>query len=74
MPDDFWTHPRPDGKWGTKKAGASRDSRVFGNQAQSWEYTKERAKEEGGEAFLQNRQGRIRERNTYGEDPYPPKG
>jgi Uncharacterized protein conserved in bacteria (DUF2188) len=26
------------------------------------------------EHFIHNREGRIRERNSYGNDPYPPKG
>jgi hypothetical protein len=32
------------------------------------------SKREGAEAFLQARNGQIRERNTYGDDPYPTKG
>jgi hypothetical protein len=26
------------------------------------------------EHFIHNRQGQIRDRNSYGNDPYPPKG
>ncbi|MDP1898635.1 MAG: DUF2188 domain-containing protein [Sulfurimicrobium sp.] len=26
------------------------------------------------ELFIQGRDGQIRERNSYGNDPYPPKG
>lgn len=74
MSDNYWTHPRLDGKWGSKKEGADRDSRVFDTQKESWDYTRERAKDSRGEAFLKNKKGRIRERNTYGRDPFPPKG
>jgi hypothetical protein len=74
MSDNYWTHPRPDGKWGSKKEGASRDSRTFNTQKESWDYSRGHARQTGSEAILQNRQGQIRERNTYGKDPYPPKG
>jgi len=74
MAENYWTHLRPDGKWGTKKEGASRDSRVFDTQQDSWDYTQDKARESGGEAYLKNKKGKIRERNTYGKDPYPPKG
>lgn len=74
MSDNYWTHPRPDGKWGSKKEGASRDSRVFDTQKESWDYSRSQAKDGSGEAYLQNKQGQIRERNSYGNDPFPPKG
>lgn len=74
MPDNYWTHPRSDGKWGSKKEGASRDSRVFETQKDAWDYSRSQAKEGQGEAYLQNKQGQIRERNTYGHDPRDIKG
>ena len=74
MSDNYWAHPRPDGKWGSKKEGASRDSQTFNTQQEAWSYSRSHAKQSGGEAFLQNKKGQIRERNTYGKDPYPPKG
>ncbi|MCW3780255.1 DUF2188 domain-containing protein [Defluviimonas salinarum] len=72
--DNFWTSPRDDGRWEAQREGGERASRVFDTQQEAWDYTRERARETGGEAFLQGRNGRIRERNTYGDDPYPPKG
>ena len=32
------------------------------------------AENQQSELFIHNRQGQIRERNSYGNDPYPPKG
>ena len=66
---DYWTKQRPDGTWATTAAGASRASRVFDTQSQAWNHTKDLARKSGGEAFLCNRAGQIRERNTYGHDP-----
>jgi hypothetical protein len=76
MADDknYWTQQRPDGKWESKREGAERASKVTETQAEAWDYSKSKAKESGGEAFLKGRDGKIRERNTYGKDPYPPKG
>ncbi|MEL7299863.1 MAG: DUF2188 domain-containing protein [Pseudomonadota bacterium] len=71
---DFWTQQRPDGKWETKQEGASRASKVTSTQAESWEYSKSRAREAGGEAYLKGENGQIRERNTYGRDPRNIKG
>lgn len=71
---NFWTQKRSDGTWESKREGAERASKVTSTQAEAWEYSKDHARAEGGEAFLKNREGKIRERNTYGEDPYPPKG
>lgn len=76
MADDnnYWAQKREDGKWEAKREGASRASKVTDTQAEAWAYSKEKAKETGSEAFLKGRDGKIRERNTYGKDPHPPKG
>lgn len=76
MPDDknYWTQQRPDGKWESKREGAGRASKVTDTQAEAWKHSKQRATDAKGEALLKGRDGKIRERNTYGKDPYPPKG
>ena len=71
---NYWTQKRKDGKWESKKEGAEKASKVTDTQAEAWDYSKEQAKKGKGEAFLKNKGGKIRERNTYGNDPYPPKG
>ncbi|RUW04999.1 DUF2188 domain-containing protein, partial [Mesorhizobium sp. M1A.F.Ca.IN.020.06.1.1] len=35
---------------------------------------RELARNQGSEMFIHGENGRIRERNTYGNDPFPPKG
>lgn len=76
MPDkrDYWTQKRPDGKWESKREGAKRASKVTDTQAEAWDYSRKKATEAKGEAYLKGRDGKIRERNTYGKDPHPPKG
>ena len=71
---DYWTKQRPDGSWQSKAAGASRASGVSDTQQEAWGRSKDLARKSGGEAYLCNRQGRIRERNTYGNDPRDIKG
>lgn len=65
--------PRSDG-WGVKKAGASRDTKVFEKQSQAIKYAKEVAINKKAELFIHSKDGRIRERNSYGNDSHPPKG
>ncbi|WP_299405137.1 DUF2188 domain-containing protein [uncultured Roseobacter sp.] len=71
---DYWTQKRPDGSWESKREGASRPSKIATTQAEAWSASKDFARKSGGEAYLKGRNGQIRERNTYGKDPYPPKG
>ncbi len=65
--------PRTDG-WAVKKAGAPKDTRVFPSQVQAIDFAKQVAKNQNSELIIHTRDGRIRERNSYGKDPHPPKG
>lgn len=71
---NYWTQQRKDGKWEAKREGTSRVSTDTESQAEAWAYPKGSANASGGEAFLTGRDEKIRERNTYGDDPSPPKG
>jgi len=71
---DYWTQKRPDGRWESKREGANRASKVTDTQAEAWEHSKGVARAKGGEAYLKGENGRIRERNTYGNDPRKTKG
>ncbi len=70
---DYWATPHKDG-WQVKREGSSRATSVHRTQSEAWMETKSRARDAGGEAYLQNREGQIRERNTYGHDPRKTKG
>jgi hypothetical protein len=69
----YWTSPQ-NGKWAVKKEGADRASSVHETQSSAWSETRRLARGSKGEAYLQGEDGRIRARNTYGKDPFPPKG
>ncbi len=71
---DYWTQKRSDGLWESKREGASKASRVFPTQKEAWDFSKDKARETSGEAYLKSKTGQIRERNTYGHDPRKSKG
>lgn len=70
---NYWTSPR-DGQWAVKREGADRASSVHDTQAEAWSEARRLARGSGGEALLKSEDGRIRARNTYGKDPFPPRG
>ena len=71
---DYWTSPRSDGTWVVKRAGARRAASIHTKQADAWKEARRLARGAGSEAFLQGKDGQIRTRNSYGSDPFPPKG
>ena len=66
--------PRPDGRWAVRPERASRASSTHDTQREAIKQAKSVAKNQGTELFIHRGDGTIRERNTYGPDPYPPKG
>lgn len=62
------------GKWAVRKAGSERASGVFDTQKEAISRGKELAKNQGTELYVHGKDGRIRERSTFGKDPAPPKG
>lgn len=60
--------------WANKRDGAQRASKVFPTQAAAIAAGRATAKREGAEHRIQGRNGQFRESNSYGNDPFPPKG
>lgn len=60
--------------WAVKTAGASRATVVVPTQQEAFDIGRGIARNNGSELFVHGRDGRIRERNSYGNDPNPPKG
>ncbi len=68
-------HVVPSGKnWAIKGAGNSKATKIVTTQQEATKIAREIAKNQGSEMFIHKRNGQIRERNTYGKDPFPPKG
>lgn len=66
--------PHPDGGWQVKAAGALRATVRTETQAQAIDLGRQFAINQNAELFIHNTKGQIRERNSYGNDPYPPRG
>ncbi|RWJ39781.1 MAG: DUF2188 domain-containing protein [Mesorhizobium sp.] len=62
------------GGWAVKGAGNQRATSVHSTQREAVGAAREIARNQGSEMFIHGENGRIRERNTYGNDPFPPKG
>lgn len=63
-----------DGQWAVKGEGNEKATRVVETQKEAIEIAKDISKNQESEMFIHKRNGQIRERNTYGKDPFPPKG
>lgn len=69
---DIHVVPHEDG-WATKKEGASRAGSVSTTQREAIEKAKTQAQRERVEVVIHNRKGQIRDSDSYGNDPNPPK-
>lgn len=65
--------PHADG-WAVKSAGNQKATSVHQTQREAIETARDIARNQRSEMLIHGENGRIRERNTYGDDPYPPKG
>lgn len=61
-------------RWQVKGEGNKKATKLFDTQAEAIEYAKKNAKNQKSELVIHKSTGEIREKNTYGKDPYPPKG
>ena len=66
--------PHPKGGWQVKGAGNSRATKRTETQAQAAEVARIIAINQGAERLIHGKNGRIRAKDSYGHDPYPPKG
>lgn len=65
--------PTGDGDWGVKREGADRYSRRYDTQKEAIETGRGLAQDGKGELTIRGRDGQIREKRSYGNDPCPPK-
>lgn len=62
------------GDWAVRGEGNDRVTSVHRTQAEAIEAAREIARNQHAELFIHRPNGRIRDRNSYGNDPFPPKG
>lgn len=63
-----------DGEWAIRREGAQRDSSHHGTQSSAIDAARQTAQRESTELLIHGRNGQIRERDSHGHDPFPPKG
>jgi hypothetical protein len=66
-----WVQPHHlhDGKWQVRRENASRASRVFDTQSEAEGHARQTARREKVELVVAGRDGDIRDRSSYGNDP-----
>lgn len=70
--ENFHVVPRVDG-WVVRREGRSRPTSIHSSQREAIEEARKIAKKISGQLVIHGRDGRIRERDSYGSDPMPPK-
>ena len=65
--------PHPQG-WAVKSEGSSKPSSVHSTQAEAITQGRKIAKNQSSELLIHGRDGRIRARDSHGNDPHPPRG
>ncbi len=62
------------GRWDVKKSGSTRASKSFDRKEDAVKYGRKLSRKEKTELYIHKKDGRIQDRNSYGKDPFPPKG
>lgn len=61
------------GGWAVKKGGSTKATKIFSTQKEAITNGREIAKNQQAEFYVHGRDGRIRKKDSYGNDPMPPK-
>lgn len=61
------------GAWATRKEGAQRVGHTAGTQREAYDLARQQAKREQVEVVIHRPDGTIRNSNSFGNDPNPPK-
>lgn len=62
------------GGWAVKGVGNQRASSVHRTQRQAIDVAREIARNKQSELVIHRKDGRIRDKDSHGNDPFPPKG
>jgi hypothetical protein len=62
------------GEWAVRGAGTSRVTSVHETQREAIDRAREISRNQGTELLIHGHNGQIRERDSHGHDPFPPKG
>ena len=73
MGKNQWVTTRGD-KWAHVGEGNSKATGLYDTQKEAIDAAKGTAKNQRSELIIQGKDSRIREKNSYGNDAYPPEG
>lgn len=62
------------GEWKVRREGSMRASKIFESKAAAIDYGRKIGRSERLELYIHNMDGRIADRRSYGNDPFPPRG
>lgn len=65
--------PKSNGEWSVKRTGAERATGNYASKKTAVTNAKKLVLKSGGELIIHEKDGRIKERDSYGNDPKPPK-
>lgn len=60
--------------WAVRGAGNEKVTKVTHTQQEAIDIARGISRNQGSELFIHGRNGQIRERDSHGHDPHPPKG
>ncbi|GLO48082.1 DUF2188 domain-containing protein [Pseudomonas putida] len=63
-----------DGGWAVRGEGNSKVTKEFETQREAIDYGRQIARNQESELLIHGRNGQIRERDSHGNDDFPPKG
>ena len=66
--------PNPDGGWDVKKGGAERASGHYDTKADAVKDGRQISKNQGTEFYIHGKNGKIQQKDSHGNDPFPPRG
>ncbi len=69
-----WVSPKPNGGWRVHTPQSARDIVHLDVKIDAVKRATEIAKRIEGEIKVQNKNGQISQSNSYGRDPFPPRG
>lgn len=65
--------PNREGGWSVRKSGASKATKVFRTRDDAIAYARSLAQRQSSELYVHRKDGTIRDRDSYGADPFAPK-
>jgi len=66
--------PKASGGWDVKQAGAQRASAHFDTKKEAESRARDISRNQDTELVIHNKDGRIAQKDSHGNDPFPPKG